>query len=100
MTFPPTFHFLELSENPHGNLRTAGSLGAAACAEKGERSGLTVVLCDPGTPPLTGSCGEGAKVLSSSAGCGSQNVEATPGPADIDSCHVLGPQPSKEEPLR
>ena len=41
----------------------------------------------------------GGLYVSTSAGFGCQDVEASPGPTGMDGSHVLGPQPSKKKPL-
>ena len=50
-------------------------------------------------PTSLGGHREGAYIVSTSAGFGCQDVEASPGPTGMDGSHVLGPQPSKKKPL-
>lgn len=78
----------------------AVSLDATTCALRQRvRSGLTEGPCDLEPHHSRGPVGRGLRFYLPSAGLGSQDVEASPGPTGLDGSHVLGLQASKGKAL-
>lgn len=73
-----------------------GPLVTATCVLRNGEDGLTVGLCDSGTPPLPGDGGD----LDFVSFCWwwFPEFRSSLSPADIDCYQVLGPQPYKGKP--